>query len=58
MYIKDLDKDYIEKKMNQSGNSTKHVMSYSSFVLGWRAALRFAQKVEDADYMCIQCGKK
>lgn len=57
MNISEIDKDYIEKKMNQSEKSTRDVKSYSSFLLGWRAAIRFAKRVEDADGICLQCGK-
>lgn len=59
MYIKDLDKDFIEKKMNQSAHKEWYkAQSYVDAVrIGWRAAIRFAKKVEEADDICLQCGK-
>ena len=59
MKIKDLDKEYINKKMTAAAIKewTKAESYIEAFRLGWKAAIRFAQRVEEADYMCIQCGK-
>ena len=56
MNIKDLENDFIEKKMKQSAKS-QDVTSWSNFQMGWRSAIRFAKKVEKADFVCNQCGK-
>lgn len=56
MEISRLVDEFIEKKMNQSAKS-QDVTSWSNFQMGWRSAVRFAKKVEKADFVCTQCGK-
>lgn len=56
MEISRLDNEFIEKKMKQSAKSSD-MTSWSNFQLGWKAAIRFAKKVEKADCMCEQCEK-
>lgn len=59
MEISRLDDEFIENKMNQSAHKEWHkAQSYVDAVrIGWRAAIRFAKRVEDADDICLQCGK-
>ena len=48
MKITQLTKEFIEKHRNSDKEEFKQ---------GWDAAIKFAKKVEEADYVCEQCGK-
>lgn len=56
MEIKRLDQKFINGAMHKSA-SRYDVTSWHNFQKGWRAAIRFAKKVEDADEICTNCGK-
>lgn len=57
MEISQLDKDYIENEKIKSVKNAKGILSCDSYKKGWDAAIKFAKKVEEADYVCEQCGK-
>lgn len=56
MEIKQLDQRTINDAMHRSA-SRNDVTSWHNFQKGWRAAIRFAKKVEDAEHLCTQCSK-